>query len=158
MPDGCELTSLRVEDPKAVAQQLAAAGVGCERLRQDAYLSSLKRGSVKLVNRKRDVKACLLELVAQREERHDGRTIEKHRVQEEVRGPCGSIRTQTHFTEMLTRRKPRDPAAALHEALMEDADVAGDRVAGIQLDGLSRERLRADIVRRGNDGLRQEAS
>ena len=79
--------SLAVEDPKAVAQQLAASEAGVHGLHQHAHVAEpCERDRLKLVDRKRDEQARLIEPLAQGEERHDRRAVEKHRVQEEIPG------------------------------------------------------------------------
>ena len=107
MPNGCQLAPLLVEDPEAVAQQLAAAGAGVQRLHQHPHVAApAERDGLKLVDRKRDEQARLVEPIVQGKERHDGRAVEKHRVQEEVRG---FVRRRP---DRASRRPGADPTEA----------------------------------------------
>ena len=100
---GGQLMALIVEDSEAVAQQLAAARVGLQRFHEHARVAPPVEGdSAELVDREWNEQRRLVESIAQRKERHDGRAVEKHGMQEEVCASRECVRTEPHVAEVLT--------------------------------------------------------
>ncbi len=79
-------------------------------------------------------------------------------MREEVARSISGFGAERDLSQVLPRRQQRDAAAALHEAVVEDADLTSHRVAGIEVGRCPRDRFQSEHRAFGAEMARSESA